>query len=146
VSAPASSPASVSCLRSASASSTTAAGVAPGEVFGRRDRGSNTASPSTVYRASNRLIQPCDTPYVRATSDCERPASTAVITNRRFDNPATSRPHLFRCLETPHSDVLKHNTAGRAGGRATLPGAPRLTWGNANPALRQPLAGDRIWD
>jgi hypothetical protein len=71
------------------------AAVARGEVFGRRLRGSNTASPSTAYLASSRLIQPCDTPYVRATSDCDRPASTAVITNRRFDTPETSRPHTY---------------------------------------------------
>jgi hypothetical protein len=46
VSAPASSPASASCLRSRSTSSTVAAGVADGALFGRRDRGSSAASPS----------------------------------------------------------------------------------------------------
>jgi hypothetical protein len=60
--------------------------------LGRWLRGSNTTSPSTAYLASNRLIQPCDTPYVRATSDCDRPASTAVITNRRFDTPQHRAP------------------------------------------------------
>ncbi len=75
--------------------------MARGEVFGRRDRGSNTASPSTAYRASSRLIHPCDTPYARATSDCDRPASTAVITNRRFDTPEASRQRTY-------SDDLRH--------------------------------------
>jgi hypothetical protein len=46
VSAPASSPASVSCLRSRSTSSTVAAGVADGALFGRRDCGSSAAPPA----------------------------------------------------------------------------------------------------
>ncbi len=33
----------------------------------------------------SRLIQPWETPYVRAVSDWEVPARTAVITRRRFD-------------------------------------------------------------
>jgi hypothetical protein len=42
--------------------STVAAGIAVGELFGRRDRGSNAASPSDRYRATRRLTQPCETP------------------------------------------------------------------------------------
>jgi hypothetical protein len=34
------------CLRSRTISSTTSSGIAVGEVFGRRERGSNAASPS----------------------------------------------------------------------------------------------------
>ena len=37
-------------------------GIARGEVFGRRERGSNAASPSARYRATSRDTQPCDTP------------------------------------------------------------------------------------
>ena len=33
-----------------------------GEVFGRRDRGSNAASPSARYRATSRDTQPWETP------------------------------------------------------------------------------------
>ena len=36
--------------------------IACGEVFGRRDRGSNAASPSARYRATSRDTHPCDTP------------------------------------------------------------------------------------
>jgi hypothetical protein len=49
-------------LRSRTISSTAGAGIAVGEVFGRRDRGSNAASPSARYRATSREIQPWDTP------------------------------------------------------------------------------------
>jgi len=41
---------------------------ANGDDLGRRDRGSNAASPSARYRATSRDTQPCDTPYARATS------------------------------------------------------------------------------
>ena len=58
----------------------------PGEVAGRRDRGSNAVSPSARYRATRREIHPWETPYSRATSPCERPSmTTAVMTKRAFD-------------------------------------------------------------
>ena len=34
------------------------------------------------------------------------------MTKRAFDTSRNWLIHLFRCLETPHSDVLKHHTAG----------------------------------
>src|SRR6478672_8115793 len=117
VSAPASWPCPVSSLRSCRISSMTPALVAVGEVCGARETGSNAASPSARYRAMRRLIQPCETPYVRATSDCDDPARTAVMTRRRFDttDPAgagyaddlrhaipMSRDTPFRCPETRH--------------------------------------------
>jgi len=49
-------------LRSATISSTVACAMARGEVLGRRDRGSNAASPSARYRATSRETQPWDTP------------------------------------------------------------------------------------
>jgi hypothetical protein len=36
--------------------------------------------------------------------------STAVMTRRAFDTRGNLADQLFRCLETPYSDVLKHNT------------------------------------
>src|SRR6476469_4955710 len=117
VSAPASWPCPVSSLRNCRISSMTPTLVAVGEVCGARETGSNAASPSARYRAMRRLIQPCETPYVRATSDCEDPARTAVMTRRRFDttDPAgagyaddlrhaipMSRDTPFRCPETRH--------------------------------------------
>jgi hypothetical protein len=36
--------------------------IAPGEVRGRRDRGSYAASPSAWYRVTSRETQPCETP------------------------------------------------------------------------------------
>src|SRR6478609_11854825 len=128
VSAPASWPCPVSSLRNCRISSMTPTLVAVGEVCGARETGSNAASPSARYRAMRRLIQPCETPYVRATSDCEDPARTAVMTRRRFDttDPAgsgyaddlrhaipMSRDTPFRCPETRHCqpdrcDVARH--------------------------------------
>jgi len=36
--------------------------------------------------------------------------STAVMTRRAFDTRGNLADHLFRCLGTPYSDVLEHNT------------------------------------
>jgi hypothetical protein len=36
--------------------------------------------------------------------------STAVMTRRAFDTRGNLADQLFRCLETPYSDVLEHNT------------------------------------
>jgi len=44
------------------AASTVAAGVACGFVLGRRDRGSNAASPPARYRVTSLLTHPFDTP------------------------------------------------------------------------------------
>jgi hypothetical protein len=41
---------------------------------------------------------------------------TAVMTKRAFDTRRRWPTHLFRCLATPHSDVLKHHTAGGTAG------------------------------
>ena len=62
VSGPASSPCPDSSFRSLMISSTVASLIAAGEVFGRRDRGSNAASPSARYRATSRETQPWETP------------------------------------------------------------------------------------
>jgi len=59
---PASRPCPASSLRKAMISSTVSSLIAVGEVFGRRDRGSNAASPSALYRATSRDTQPCETP------------------------------------------------------------------------------------
>ena len=62
VSAPASSPAALRRCRNAMTSSTVSRRVAVGLVFGRRDRGSNAASPSSRQRVMSFEIQPCETP------------------------------------------------------------------------------------
>ena len=85
--------------------------AAPGEVFGRRDRGPNAASPSARYRASKRETQPWDTPYARATS----PLGTALGNNSGddqacFRHPRTVTARSFLYLETRHSYVLKQDT------------------------------------
>jgi hypothetical protein len=49
-------------LATATISCTVSPLIAPGEVFGRLDRGSNAPSPSARYRATSRDTQPCDTP------------------------------------------------------------------------------------
>jgi hypothetical protein len=49
-------------LRNRTISSAASALIAFGEVFGRRDRGSNAASPSARYRATSRDTQPWETP------------------------------------------------------------------------------------
>ena len=83
---PASRPCPAKSLRSQTISSAVLSGIARGEVTGRRDRGSNAASPSARYRATSRETQPWDTPYWRATSPWVRPsATTAVMTRRAFD-------------------------------------------------------------
>ena len=61
-------PWAASSLRMRTISSTVDAGVAVGDVVGRRDRGSNAASPSSRYRAISLLTQPLETPWARATS------------------------------------------------------------------------------
>nr|WP_238332428.1 hypothetical protein [Kribbella jejuensis] len=53
VSGPASRPDSASCLRIVMIRSTVDCGIAVGLVLGRRERGSNAASPSARYRASS---------------------------------------------------------------------------------------------
>jgi hypothetical protein len=75
--------------------------IADGQVFGRRDRGSNAASPSVRYRATSRDTQPWETPYRRAASPWLSPsATTAVMTRRAFDMPGPWRPG--------HSYVLRY--------------------------------------
>ena len=104
VSGPASRPCPASSLRSATISSTVASLIAAGEVFGRRDRGPNAASPSARYRATSRDTQPWDAPYARATSPCDRPSvTTAVMIRRGFDIRRPCRPG--------HSYVLRHAAA-----------------------------------
>jgi hypothetical protein len=51
--------------------------------------------------------------------------TTAVMTRRAFDTRGNLADQLFRCLETPYSDVLEHNTAP-----ATRQNGPQRTlWG-----------------
>src|SRR5262249_56735424 len=89
-------------LRRRTIRSTVSPLIAPGEVFGRRDRGSNAASPSARYRATRRLTQPWETPYWRATSPWVRPSdTTAVMTRRAFDIARPRRPR--------DSHVLRHS-------------------------------------
>jgi hypothetical protein len=52
----------LSSLRRRMISSTISGVMAAGEVFGRRDRGSNAASPSARYRATSLDTHPLDTP------------------------------------------------------------------------------------
>ena len=62
VSGPASSPWPARSLRRTMISSAASYVIEAGEVFGRRDRGSNAASPSARYRATSRETQPWETP------------------------------------------------------------------------------------
>jgi hypothetical protein len=59
---PASSPCPDSSFRSRMISSTTSGLMARGEVFGRRDRGPDAASPSARYRSTSAQIQDLATP------------------------------------------------------------------------------------
>ncbi len=69
--------------------------IAFGEVFGRRDRDSDAASPSARYRATRRDTQPWDTLYARAASPWDRPSvTTAVMTKRAFDIHRSCRPAI----------------------------------------------------
>ena len=95
---PASSPCPDSSFRSRTISSTVPGGIASGEVFGRRDRGPNAASPSARDLASSRDIQPWDTPYRRAASPWLSPS--AMMTRRAFD--------IRRPWPHGHSYVLRH--------------------------------------
>src|SRR5215469_16296853 len=131
VSGPASRPCPARSLRSATIRSAVSPLIAFGEVFGRRDRGSNAASPSARYRATSLDTQPCETPYARANSPWDRPSvTTAVLTRRAFDIRRPCRPArpdalrhaaltarqpaqpVFLCLQRPHSDVLRLDTRG----------------------------------
>lgn len=86
VSAPASWPASVRSLRSATLASPVAWAIFRGLVCGRRDRGPNAASPSARYRPTRICTQRRDTPYSWASTLLGRPSSTtAVITTRAID-------------------------------------------------------------
>src|SRR5271156_526582 len=108
---PLSRPLLASVSRSPMIRSMVVCGRRAGLVCGRRERGSNAASPSARYRVTSRDIQLWETPYSRATSDWLRPSTmTAVMTKRAFDTRRRWPTHLFRCLATPHSDVLKHHT------------------------------------
>ena len=82
VAAPASYPPRSSSLRSLTISSSTWTGVRRGLRNGRRDRGSNPASPSARYRCTSVITQRRETPYWRATSLLlRRSTSTAATTN-----------------------------------------------------------------
>jgi hypothetical protein len=59
---PASRPCPASSLRTTTISPEVASGIADGEVRGRRDRGSNAASPSAWYRPSSAQTQDRATP------------------------------------------------------------------------------------
>jgi hypothetical protein len=63
-------------------SSSTWTGVRCGLRNGRRERGSNPASPSTRYRCTSVITQRRETPYWRATSLLlRRSTTTAATTN-----------------------------------------------------------------
>jgi len=54
--------------------------------------------------------------------------STAVMTRRAFDTRGNLADHLFRCLETPYSDVLEHNTV------------PATKWNGPRMRIRGPFS------
>ena len=101
VSGPASRPWPASSLRIKTISSTVSALMAFGEVFGRRDRGSNAASPSARYRATSRDTQPWETPYA-AGYLALRPAFSDNSSDDKtcLRHPPTVPASPFRCLET----------------------------------------------
>ena len=89
--------------------------IADGEVFGRRDRGSNAASPSARYRATSRDTQPLRhpvgpgyLPLAPALGDDSGDDKT------RLRHPPTVPPRVFLCPETRHSHVLKLDTIAGA--------------------------------
>src|SRR5271156_3054597 len=124
---PLSRPLLASVSRSPMIRSMVVCGRRAGLVCGRRERGSNAASPSARYRVTSRDIQLWETPYSRATSDWLRPSTmTAVMTKRAFDTRRRWPTHLFRCLATPHSDVLKHHTVSLLPGRIATPRARQI--------------------
>src|SRR5262245_13937649 len=127
VSGPQSRPCAARSLRTRTISSIVAGSIAFGEVFGRRERGRNAASPSARYRATSLDTQPLDTPYARATSAWARPSTTtAVITSLALDTTdhrraagasyvsthrfPMSRDRGFRCPEPAHRrpDEIDH--------------------------------------
>jgi hypothetical protein len=100
------------------AGSAVASGIAAGDVPGRRERGSNAASPSASYRASRAQTQDLATPYLRATSLADRPST--VTTSRAFDIHAASRlrhppgPGVLYVLRHPVLNVLRLDTTPSA--------------------------------
>jgi len=48
------------------------------------------------------------------------------MTKRAFDTRRRWPTHLFRCLATPHSDVLKHHTVSLLPGRIATPRARQI--------------------
>src|SRR5215510_3868599 len=120
---PASRPCPASSFRSLMISSAVLSGTARGEVFGRRERGSNAAPPPARYRATSRDTHPWDTPQARATSPWLRPSTTtAVMTRRAFDIAPTVPAGAFLCLATRHSYVLRLDTTPSAPSPAPPPG------------------------
>jgi hypothetical protein len=83
---PASSPWRANSPRSRTIRATVASSVAFGEERGRRERGSNAASPSSRQRAISFDAQPFDAPYLAAASDKDRPWTvTAVMISFALD-------------------------------------------------------------
>lgn len=90
VAGPASSPSLVRVRRNKIINAITSSGTRAGDVLGRRDLGSNAASPSVRYRATQRDTVASETANSRATTAWDRPSRTPdKMTNRRFD----IRPH-----------------------------------------------------
>ena len=115
---PASRPCPAKSLRSQTISSAVLSGIARGEVIGRRDRGSNAASPSARYRATSRETQPWDT-LGHAVLAGYLPLGTALGNDSgddqaRFRHPLTVTAGVFLCLETRHSYVLRLDTTPSA--------------------------------
>src|SRR5215468_8898204 len=135
---PASRPCPASSFRSLMISSAVLSGIARGEVFGRRERGSNAASPPARYRATSRDTHPWDTPQARATSPWLRPSTTtAVMTRRAFDTARPCRPG--------HSYVLRHVSCDTpfvcpAAGHHTL---RTVACSTAGHTARKPRSGPR---
>jgi hypothetical protein len=48
-----------------------------------------------------------------------------VMTRRAFDTRGNLADQLFRCLETPYSDVLKHNTVSPTAGQRRFRSNPK---------------------
>ena len=123
VSRPASRPCSVRVRRSSRIVSTVSVGVAFGDVCGRRDRGSNAASPSARYRAISFETHPRDTPYNRAASAWLRPSTvTDKMIDRRFDIDHHHRNtvsdvsrHVFPMCSTHTPHRPQNPRSGRCG-------------------------------
>ena len=119
VSAPASRPASVSCLRSRRTSSTVCGGVAPGLEAGARDRrlerGLALEAVAGHQPADPALGDPVGAGYLGLGLAGENSGDDKATLRHPAACASPAMPKTcdtpFRCRETPHSDVLNQHTA-----------------------------------